>query len=179
MKFEHRKMMTALVLLLAGSCFAPGISPGQDQPAPPPKEITIDSQTDWYGPVQFNHEEHAQRADCQDCHHHTTGPEDSERPFRKRVNPACIVCHEQSPPSEAVSCKQCHAGQQFYPGEVVKSDNPVLYHIDRTGLKRAYHQACMPCHLEKRTHTSCDSCHALTEKGRQAYQLQDKTGQKE
>lgn len=179
MKFEHRKMVIAMVLLLAGSCFAPGISPGQYQYAPPPKEITIDYLSDWYGPVQYNHEKHAQRADCQDCHHHTTGPEDSERPFRKRVNPACLVCHEQSPPSETVSCKQCHTRQQFYPGEVVKSDNPVLYHIDRTGLKRAYHQACMPCHLEKRTHTSCDSCHALTEKGRQAYQLQDKTGQKE
>ncbi len=155
MTINPKAVLAAAVLLLAGTLTTPGRAMDQ---LDAPETVTIDALADLYKPVEFSHKRHAQLARCKDCHHHTTGQQD--------MDPNCVRCHAQSPETGRVSCQDCHIKKQFYPEQVIAGNNPNIYHIDKPGLKGAYHLNCVPCHIKKNAPSECDSCHALTDKGR-------------
>jgi|LGVF01.2.fsa_nt_gb hypothetical protein len=92
----------------------------------------IKAQEDHYGPVRFNHGQHAASSgDCSICHH---------------LRPADDSSYSNHP--ETVRCSACHQ-QAFHP------DYP-----ERLGLKAAYHQSCTPCHQQQnKGPVTCNGCH--------------------
>lgn len=164
-----KTVLAAAMVLLAGMLPGAGLALEQQDA---PETVTIDALTNTYQPVQFSHKRHSQLARCKDCHHHTTGQQD--------MDPNCIRCHGQSTEKAVVSCKDCHTHKQFYPEQVIATDNPNLYHIDKPGLKGAYHLNCLPCHVKKNAPSHCEGCHALTEAGKQMFRvdLKDKVSGK-
>ncbi len=92
----------------------------------------IQEREDHYGPVRFNHGQHAASVgDCSVCHH-------------KR--PAADVAFSPNP--ELVRCSACH--QHAF--------NPEF--PERLGLKGAYHQRCIGCHERENTGArTCIDCH--------------------
>lgn len=64
----------------------------------------------------------------------------------------CAVCHHVRPAAQNATetgrCSACHQ-------EAFRTDHP-----ERLGLKAAYHQQCMNCHVEKnKGPTNCTGCH--------------------
>ncbi len=163
MKSNPKAMLAAAVLLLVGTLPVAGRA-GMEQ-LDAPETVTIDALANLYQPVEFSHKRHSKLAPCKDCHHHTTGHQD--------MDPNCVRCHAHSPEAATVSCKQCHTSRQFYPEQVAAADNPNLYHIDKPGLKGAYHLNCVPCHVAKNAPSHCEGCHALTDAGRRFFHLGD------
>jgi hypothetical protein len=127
-----------------------------------PEEVEISILSDLYEPVYFDHAMHLDVADCSACHHHTTGqpPEDEN----------CLKCHANSEETDSISCSECHTAKRFYP-EDLEQRNGDIYHIDKPGLKGAYHLNCVGCHSENDAPTGCQDCHALTPKGEQRLQV--------
>ena len=162
MKRTTRAACTAVAALLAATMPAHGLAMDQYDA---PETITIDSLTNLYEPVRFSHVRHARMARCKDCHHHTTGHQD--------MDPNCIRCHAHSPEASVVSCKDCHTSKQFYPEQVTAAGNPNLYHIDKPGLKGAYHLNCIPCHAKMNVPSHCEACHAMTEAGKRFFHVKD------
>ena len=125
-----------------------------------PESVTLDSLAKLYEPVEFDHSMHvdATDGDCTRCHHHTIdGTTD---------NPKCTPCHRQSEPSKKVACKDCHSAERFsaqYIREIEKET--FLFHIDKPGLKGAYHLNCLWCHKENDAPTGCQDCHPRTDAG--------------
>lgn len=167
MKTTHRAVFSALALLLAGTLPGAGLAMDQHDA---PETVTIDSLSHLYQPVQFSHVRHTKLARCKDCHHHTTGHQD--------MDPNCVRCHSHSPESSVVSCKDCHTKKQFYPEQVSQAGDPNIYHIDKPGLKGAYHLNCIPCHVEKNAPSNCEGCHALTDAGKAFFHLDGKDPEK-
>jgi len=165
MKYNPKTVIAAAVLLLAGILSLGRYGQAMDQ-MNALETVTIDSLAELYQPVKFQHKWHTKMASCKDCHHHTTGQQD--------MNPNCFRCHAQSRETSRVACKDCHTKKQFYPEQVTARDNRNLYHIDKPGLKGAYHLNCVPCHVKKNAPSHCEGCHALTEKGKEFIQVQDK-----
>ena len=163
MKTNPTAMLAAAVLLLIGTLPVAGRA-GMEQ-LDAPATVTIDALATLYEPVEFSHQRHLKLAPCKDCHHHTTGHQD--------MDPNCVRCHAHSPEAATVSCKQCHTSRQFYPEQVAEAGNPNLYHIDKPGLKGAYHLNCVPCHVAKNAPSNCEGCHALTDAGRRFLHLSD------
>jgi hypothetical protein len=163
MKTNPKAMLAAAVLLLVGTLPVAGRA-GMEQ-LDAPETVTIDALANLYQPVEFSHKRHSKLAPCKDCHHHTTGHQD--------MDPNCVRCHAHSPETATVSCKQCHTSRQFYPEQVAAAENPNLYHIDKPGLKGAYHLNCVPCHVAKNAPSHCEGCHALTDAGRRFFHLSD------
>ena len=88
------------------------------------------------------------------------------------MDPNCIRC--PCPFAGKGGCflvRDCHIKQQFYPEQVTATDNPNLYHIDKPGLKGAYHLNCIPCHVKKNAPSSCEGCHAMTDAGKQMFRV--------
>ncbi len=165
MNTKTKAVLAAAVLMLIGV-----LHPGQPCLAmdehDAPDTVTINALADLYQPVEFSHKRHTKLTRCKDCHHHTTGQQDMD------VN--CVRCHAHSPEAGTVSCKDCHTQKQFYPEQVTATDNPNLYHIDKPGLKGAYHLNCVPCHVKKNAPSDCEGCHALTEKGKKFFDIKEK-----
>ena len=161
MKTNPKAMLAAAVLLLVGTLPVAGRA-GMEQ-LDAPETVTIDALANLYQPVEFSHKRHSKLAPCKDCHHHTTGHQD--------MDPNCVRCHAQSPETGRVSCQDCHIKKQFYPEQVTAGDNPNLYHIDKPGLKGAYHLNCVPCHVAKNAPSHCEGCHALTDAGKRFFHL--------
>ena len=124
-----------------------------------PDSITLDSLVQLYEKVDFNHKMHiAVVKDCADCHHHTTGTliEDAN----------CVRCHRNSGATAVVACKGCHQAQPFSAEALrEKGRNLKLYHVDKVGLKAAYHQNCMGCHDKTGGPTGCQDCHVRNKAG--------------
>lgn len=127
-----------------------------------PEEVEIDMLSDLYEPVVFDHAMHVEISDCVECHHHTTG--------QQPTDPNCLRCHADSGEADAISCAECHAADRFSPKDLAERANPELYHIDKPGLKGAYHLNCVGCHQEMDGPTGCQDCHAMTEKGEKQFQ---------
>ncbi len=125
-----------------------------------PESVDIDSLTNHYEAVTFDHSMHVEATenDCAVCHHHTTGtPPTDER---------CIRCHKDSSEADAVACADCHSAQRFSAEYLKKIETtPLLFHRDKPGLKGAYHQKCLGCHQEMDAPTGCQDCHTRNEKG--------------
>lgn len=122
-----------------------------------PETVEIDSLAKLYGSVEFDHAMHTEMAKCSDCHHHTTGT--------GPASPTCARCHEGSEEGETVSCQECHMAEPFIRKNLKKMENPELFHIDKPGLKGAYHLNCLGCHQEVSGPTGCQDCHKMTEDG--------------
>jgi hypothetical protein len=125
-----------------------------------PDMVEIDILAQLYEPVAFDHLMHVDAAEgnCATCHHHTTGtPVEDEN---------CIKCHANSGEADEVACQGCHAAKRFDADYLKKiEEDNTLYHVDRMGLKGAYHTKCMNCHNEMGAPTGCQDCHARTEAG--------------
>jgi hypothetical protein len=126
-----------------------------------PQEVTIDGLSQLYGPVAFDHAMHTEIARCADCHHHTTGA--------GITNPNCVRCHAVSPETDDVSCSGCHEADRFNAAYLKKLDDPKLYHIDKPGLKAAYHLNCVGCHQTVGGPVGCQDCHTMTDAGEQMF----------
>lgn len=125
-----------------------------------PTTATLATLADLFEPVSFDHAMHVDVAgnDCAICHHHTTGtPVTDEQ---------CARCHKNSGEAASVACRDCHPANPFS-AEYLQTiaDSPLLYHIDKPGLKGAYHRKCLGCHKEMGAPIECENCHTRTEKG--------------
>ena len=100
-------------------------------------------------------------ADCSDCHHHTTGS--------GPASPNCARCHDGVEEGESVSCSDCHAAEPFGRENLEEMENPEIFHIDKPGLKGAYHLNCVGCHQELDGPTGCQDCHTMTEAGEELF----------
>ncbi len=153
-------MRTALALTTGAILFAPGQLLSMEA-EDAPETVTIDSLASLYEPVEFNHLMHVDYASCAECHHHTTGV--------KVADPNCIRCHANTPEGDDVTCVGCHEADRFGKKYLAELDNPVLYHIDKPGLKGAYHLNCIGCHQIIDGPTGCTDCHAMTEAGEKRF----------
>lgn len=137
-------------LLVASVCFGAGI----------PDRININSIQKYYAPVSFNHAGHINSLkDCGLCHHHTTGAQVAD--------PNCARCHKNSGAQAVVSCKGCHKADLFTSENLktVQQQKPPFYHLDKPGLKAAYHMSCLGCHQKMGGPTGCQDCHTRNESG--------------
>ncbi len=126
-----------------------------------PETVTIDSLSKLYGSVEFDHGAHVAMATCADCHHHTTGTGTASK--------TCARCHEGKVEAETVSCSDCHAAEPFTTKGLERMENHELFHIDKPGLKGAYHLNCIGCHEEVSGPTGCQDCHTMTDAGEEMF----------
>ena len=126
-----------------------------------PDTVAIASLSELYEPVEFEHAMHTDLADCARCHHHATGT--------GPATPSCGRCHPGTGAAADVSCRGCHAPDPFSAPNLKKLEEPGLYHIDKPGLKAAYHLNCLSCHRETDAPTGCQDCHAMTEAGQRRF----------
>ena len=125
-----------------------------------PDEVEIDSLTQLYDPVYFDHAMHEEVTEslCSICHHHTLGTEVE--------NENCMRCHAESGETDETSCQGCHSSKRFEADYLNKIDaDNTLYHRDKVGLKAAYHIRCMGCHEEMGVANGCQDCHSRTDAG--------------
>lgn len=128
--------------------------------ADPPGVVKIDNLSDLYQGVTFDHQMHQDIATCAKCHHHTTG---------EAAEPQCANCH-QGRTTTTVACRDCHVAQPFSAAYIrEKEEDRGRYHIDKPGLKAAYHRSCLGCHEETGGPTGCEDCHAKTPAGAALY----------
>lgn len=126
-----------------------------------PDTINLNSLAQYYEGVKFNHARHISvTKDCADCHHHTTGTLFEDR--------NCVRCHRNSSETKNVACKACHTLEPFS-AATLKARDPKTYHMDKPGLKGAYHLNCMGCHAKNGGPTGCEDCHKRTDTGNQLY----------
>lgn len=131
--------------------------------AVPPARVTIDQLRSSFAAVDFDHAAHVDMGtDCADCHHHTTGT--------KVKKPECLKCHDSAVAGTTVACRDCHPAQP-YTAEFLrkKAEDRNRYHLDKPGLKGAYHRNCVGCHQEMGGPTGCLACHPRTEAGDKLY----------
>lgn len=153
---DHIPKLTMRIILAMVLAFGTAqISSAMDGP----DAVELNALAELYGPVNFDHTMHTDIAgDCAVCHHHTTGtpPQD----------PRCAKCHAKSGPADEVACQSCHAAKRFEAEYLNKlaADN-TIYHVDRLGLKAAYHQRCMGCHEESGAPNGCQDCHTRNDAG--------------
>lgn len=128
-----------------------------------PQEVTIKRLASLFDAVTFDHAAHVEIAGaCATCHHHTTG--DGAGGGR------CDRCHANSPKSADVACGSCHEVDPFSAVQLErKADDRFLYHIDKPGLKAAYHRNCLGCHEDSGGPTGCKDCHARNATGDEFY----------
>lgn len=133
----------------------------------PPTEVRIDILSQDYAAVDFDHAGHVGMiGDCAECHHHTAGT-----PAKR---PDCFRCHSGVGSSATASCKGCHPAQPFSSDYLREKDADLgRYHIDKPGLKAAYHRGCVGCHEGSGGPTGCLDCHERTDAGDRLY----RTGQ--
>jgi hypothetical protein len=96
---------------------------------------------------------------CATCHHHTVGTPAEEG--------NCVTCHKKgNEGTEVVSCRGCHEADPFAPQFMaLREKNPQWFHVDKPGLKGAYHQNCLGCHAETGAPTGCQDCHTRNAAG--------------
>jgi len=144
-----------IILLAAGGAIA--------APTGGPAQVKIDRLSSLFDAVNFDHAAHVEIAgDCASCHHHTTGDgAGGER---------CGRCHAQSPKTATVACHDCHEADPFTAVQLErKADDRYQYHVDKPGLKAAYHWNCLGCHENAGGPTGCEDCHPRNATGEQFY----------
>ncbi len=160
MQTRKKILRTALALAIGGVLTAPAQVWTMDA-GDAPESVTIDSLANLYGPVEFDHALHVEVTSCEQCHHHTTGGDVTDK--------NCARCHSTSGEADAVSCGECHEPDRFHEKYLESLEAPELYHIDKPGLKGAYHLNCVGCHQETGGPTGCLDCHTMTEDGEKLF----------
>lgn len=131
-----------------------------------PDTVVLDTMAQYYAPVEFAHAMHVEllgEDSCATCHHHTVGT--------PLVDENCKRCHATSREPGSAACRECHPVKRFsaeYLAEV--ESNIHLYHLDKPGLKGAFHQRCLGCHLEMKAPADCQVCHSRTDEGDKLFQ---------
>jgi len=144
-------ILTAVLALVIGA--------GMTVAAEMPEQVSLDTMTQYFEAVEFDHALHTELGeDCSVCHHHTTGTGTADE--------RCISCHATSEGVAAVNCSSCHVVDPFS-AETINREAQNLYqfHIDTPGLKAAYHWNCLGCHEQMDGPTECQQCHARTTEG--------------
>lgn len=128
-----------------------------------PDTVEIDTLVNYFEKVEFPHELHVDitEGDCAACHHHTTGT--------PVTDPNCIRCHANSGEQDLVACKDCHPTERFSRDYITSLEKPLLYHINKPGLKGIYHLNCRNCHVEMDGPVGCEDCHTMTDEGQKLY----------
>jgi hypothetical protein len=149
-----------LGMLLCGLLFAVNSSAATDQG---PDQVKLDRLVNLFDGVNFDHAAHVEIAgDCATCHHHTTGG--------GATGERCERCHAQSPKSAEVACHSCHVAEPFTAAQLEqKASDRYQYHVDKPGLKAAYHWNCLGCHEDSGGPTGCEDCHARNATGEAFY----------
>lgn len=180
-------MKTLLILLLVLGCFTVVVQEKASKVQPKEVVLSKDSQSDKYGEVPFNHENHALKKysidgqsvlTCVECHH-TDQPaaEAAKHPPLKTAHPAdrtttltAELLKDAAAPG-VNTCRSCHAQEGATPkiGSAIpeityegESDPVVLTN------EEAFHRNCSGCHdaaadarktLKLPTANDCKGCH--------------------
>jgi len=151
-------MKIILTILLTFACMALVFTQEKESKIQP-KEVTLgkDSQSDKYGEVPFNHENHSLKKysvdgqsvlSCVECHH-TDQPSASLKPPLKNSERKTVMKAEILVPADAKavkSCRACHlqAGDDSAPIPSVQyADKPAPTKVTN---EVAYHLNCNLCH---------------------------------
>ncbi len=153
-------LMMALAFVATGS---------MAQAADMPDQVSIDTMVKLFDSVEFDHAMHTDLGeDCSVCHHHTTGTGTADK--------RCVRCHADSEEYVPVGCSSCHVADPFSAENIQQKELDLYqFHIDKPGLKAAYHWNCIGCHEEMDGPTDCQDCHARTPEGDAFYHI-DATG---
>ncbi len=156
MRSLHKMIVAVLAAVAAAMAAAGPVSAGEL-----PQVVTLDSLAEYFEGVTFDHAMHVEAADnCGVCHHHTTGGP---------AEPQCAGCHQVSR-STTVACQSCHPAQPFSAAYLREREEDLRrFHVDKPGLKAAYHRNCMGCHEEVGGPTGCEGCHVRTDAGAALY----------
>jgi len=172
---EQNRRSFAWAIFL-GAALACGTATAAPAPVPAgpsaPESVVIGSLSSLYMPVEFDHSMHVdQIEDCAACHHHTTGA--------PVAGSSCATCHPGKGQAKTVSCKECHQADPFTAAFLEEKEGARnLFHVDKPGLKGAYHLGCLGCHKEMGGPTGCRECHPLTLRGEEFYRLDARKGEK-
>ncbi|GBE14041.1 high-molecular-weight cytochrome c precursor [bacterium BMS3Abin14] len=129
----------------------------------PPSSLLIDSLSNLYGGVDFDHAMHMNIADdCSVCHHHAFGANVAEK--------KCAKCHSDNKGTSSAACPDCHVKDPFTAKHIkAMESDPDRFHNDIPGLKGAYHLRCLNCHVEMGAPSGCTDCHKRTDAGNKFY----------
>ncbi len=161
MKTQRNLVRTTALALALGGVFATPALVLSMEADDAPEQVTIDSMERLYAPVEFDHAMHIEYASCQECHHHTTNG--------TVADPNCARCHHDGEEADVVACIDCHAADRFNQDYLKTLENPRLYHIDKPGLKGAYHLNCIGCHETTSGPTGCQECHTMNDAGEKMF----------
>lgn len=162
MRQKKRKFVSGLAAVTLAASLVILVQPGWCMDAEDaPESVEINSLANLYSAVEFDHAAHVAMAECSDCHHHTTGTGPAA--------PTCARCHSGTEVGDTVSCRECHATEPFIRENLEEMDNPEIFHVDKPGLKGAYHINCLGCHQEVAGPTGCQDCHQMTEAGEKRF----------
>ena len=145
---------------LAAAIFALALGPWVTGAAEQlPDVVELGRIVEFYDSVQFDHATHQDLADgCASCHHHTTGSAPQSE--------TCATCHRAGQPTATVQCANCHVADPFTAEYLAAvEDGPEWFHVDKPGLKGAYHRSCLGCHQEVGAPTGCQDCHQRNAEG--------------
>lgn len=150
---KYWKWSFRAIAILAISLVPVASSFGQDMP----EMVELDSLTQLFESVSFDHQMHLDvEIECSVCHHHTTGTGVSDQ--------RCVKCHDNADEVDAVACRDCHTIEPFS-AAYIRGEDQDQYHIDKPGLKGAYHLNCMGCHEEMGGPLGCEDCHERNDTG--------------
>lgn len=162
MRHKKRKLVFGLAAVTLSASLTMLVQPGWTMSADDaPESVEINILSKLYGEVSFDHALHVPMTECSNCHHHTTGTGPGA--------PTCARCHDGTEEGETVSCSDCHAAEPFTPENLKIMENPEIFHVDKPGLKGAYHINCFGCHEEEGGPTGCQDCHTMTEAGEKRF----------
>ncbi|WP_457576098.1 cytochrome c3 family protein [Desulfomarina sp.] len=157
--------MNNVFLMIAG-CLLTGLFSALPLPAAnrpdPPEAIVLNTLSELYQPVVFDHLSHQDNYNCNTCHHHTAGT--------GAATDFCGKCHDHSPPRQELSCAGCHLPLS-HPISSTEAEKIPFYHIDILSLKSALHLQCIGCHQDEDGPDGCLDCHAFTRKGKKRFQI--------
>ena len=148
------------LVALGAATFAMALGPWVAGAAEPlPETVVLDRIAKVYDSVEFDHSGHLDLADsCASCHHHTTGSAPESE--------SCATCHREGEPTATVQCADCHAADPFTAEYLAAQESgPQWFHVDKPGLKGAYHRSCLGCHQKAGGPTGCQDCHSRTADG--------------
>ena len=144
--------LLSLSVVVTICSFVVGEPLSTDQSSDIPRVVLLDSLSNLYEGVSFDHALHDSYASCVECHHHVAG--------RPSADPSCSSCHRSGSMASAVDCKSCHLTDRFAEDLLSANRNQTRYHIDITSLVGAYHLNCLGCHLSLTAGpTGCLECH--------------------
>jgi hypothetical protein len=159
-------MKITIILLLAFGCVAVVVGPNfssaavqEKESKTQPKEVTLakDSQSDKYGEVAFNHENHATKKysvdgnavlSCVECHHTDQPAANLKAPLKtsERTVVLTAAALEAAEAKPVKSCRACHLQAGDDSGTIPTVQYPDKPSATKLTNEIAYHLNCNVCH---------------------------------